>query len=130
MAKTARGCPKCGSHGTWGLGRSGIQQCDECQYRWQPCGDQYCRVYRVYLEPSPGFIGCDQCDAAAGGVRTALVAVWPETWRAVARALERQEASPKTNGDSPEKSKSLEGGADHGELYGPTRLEHSRESPH
>lgn len=121
MAKTARGCPSCGSHNTWGLGRSGVQQCDDCRYRWKPCTDQYCRGYRIYLEPLPTFIGCAQCDEDNGGVRTSIVAEWPETWRAVARALEARtsandnDASPKSKSDgSPGKAKSLEGGAVHG----------------
>lgn len=119
MAKTARGCPSCGSHTTWGLGRSGMQQCDDCSYRWQPCGDQYCRGYRVYLEPTPGFIGCDECDAKHGGVKTAVVMGWPEAWRAVARKLEtttpaNDRVATKEDGGSPGKVHSLEGGASRG----------------
>jgi hypothetical protein len=98
MAKTARGCPKCGSHNTWGLGRSGIQACDVCDYRWQPCGDQYCRGYKVFLEPSPGLVGCPDCDKDHGGVPTSIVVWWPEAWRAIARGLEKRESS--TDGHS------------------------------
>lgn len=90
MAKTARRCPRCGSVHTWGLGRSGVQACDDCDYRWSPCGDQYCRGYRVFTEPDPGFVGCPDCDAEHGGVRTAVVVKWPEVWRAVGRKLEQK----------------------------------------
>ena len=130
MAKTARRCPMCSSTRTWGLGKSGLQQCDDCAYRWQPCKDMYCRGYRVFATPSPGFVGCDECDAANGGVKTEHVSWWPEVYRAIARALETYEkgrpvvaaeedpvtqaASQTTSGGSPGKRSSLAGGAGHG----------------
>lgn len=91
MAKTARGCPQCGSHNTWGLGRSGVQVCDACDYRWIPCSDQYCRGYRVVTDGSPSIIGCPDCDKEHGGVQSKVVQWWPEAWRAVARELDDRE---------------------------------------
>jgi hypothetical protein len=61
--------------------------CDACDYRWVPCGDQYCRGYRVELAPRPDVKGCPNCDKAHGGVPDAIVRWWPEAWRALARDL-------------------------------------------
>jgi hypothetical protein len=61
--------------------------CDSCSYRWIPCGDQYCRGYRVSIDP-PGISGCPECDEAHGGVSDKVVAYWPEAYRALARRLD------------------------------------------
>ena len=91
MAKTSRGCPRCGSNETWGLGKSGVQSCDGCDYRWIPCGDQYCQGYRLHFEGTvPRITGCPDCDAEHGGVRTEVVMWWPSAWRAVARRLDER----------------------------------------
>lgn len=65
-----------------------MQVCDACDYRWIPCGDQYCRGYRVRLDGVPSIIGCPDCDKEHGGVRDDIVQWWPEAWRAVARKLD------------------------------------------
>lgn len=91
MAKQARGCPRCGSHNTWGMGRTGLQRCDQCDYRWAPCGDQYCMGYRISLDGvEPTIRGCPDCDKANGGVPSAVARWWPSAWRAVARKLDEQ----------------------------------------
>ena len=83
-----RGCPRCGSHDTWGLGRSGAQVCEACDYRWIPCTDQYCRGYRTGLEPLPYIFGCPDCDREHDGVPDRVVQFWPEAHRALARKLD------------------------------------------
>lgn len=116
MAKTARGCPSCGSHATWGLGKSGMQQCDECRYRWQPCDDQFCRGYKVFTEPSPGFVGCSDCDKDRGGVRADIVQWWPEVWRAIARKLDERERDKQKSSGYPAKPSSSLVEPAHGKL--------------
>lgn len=89
-----RGCPRCGSHNTWGLGRSGVQVCDACDYRWAPCSDNYCRGYRIEMKPIPSITGCPDCDADHGGVPDHVVQFWPEAWRAIARHLDEHKMDP------------------------------------
>jgi hypothetical protein len=89
-----RGCPRCGSHDTLGLGKTGAQICNRCDYRWLPCGDQYCRGYRVTIDPEPTVMGCPDCDAEHGGVPLTVVRWWPEAWRALARSLNDNKLEP------------------------------------
>lgn len=67
--------------------------CDTCSYRWIPCGDQYCRGYRVEIAP-PGVFGCPNCDRDHGGVPDHVVRYWPEAWRSLARALDPYKMEP------------------------------------
>lgn len=64
-----------------------MQCCDACDYRWVPCSDQYCRGYRVEVEP-PGVRGCPDCDKEHGGVPLHVVQFWPEAYRALAKHLD------------------------------------------
>lgn len=75
----------------------------------------------MFVDPTPGFVGCDQCDAVKGGVRTVVVARWPEVYRAIARRLEAEpegvanaNETANENGGSPGKANSLEDGASPG----------------
>jgi hypothetical protein len=61
--------------------------CDACGYRWIPCGDQYCRGYRVSIDP-PTIGGCKECDEEHGGVQDHVANWWPEAHRALARELD------------------------------------------
>jgi hypothetical protein len=73
------------------MGRSGLQVCEPCGYQWEPCGDQYCMGYRVYMDGvEPVLKGCPDCDKAHGGVPSAVVRWWPSAWRAMARKLDER----------------------------------------
>ena len=69
--------------------------CDACDYRWRPCGDQYCQGYRLRLDRAvPEIIGCPECDELNGGIRDTVARWWPGAWRAMARKLDELRDAP------------------------------------
>jgi hypothetical protein len=81
----SRGCPKCGSHDTEGLKRSGVQWCMTCSYRWTPC-TAHCRGYALDFDGDvPRVRGCKEC-----GVPDRIAAFWPEAYRAMSLELAKR----------------------------------------
>jgi hypothetical protein len=83
-----RGCPTCGSHDTISVGRSGLQMCITCDYRWFPCSPG-CRGYDLDVGTAPRILGCTRC-----GVSDAIAVRWPEAWRAMAYRLDGKKLEP------------------------------------
>lgn len=66
------------------------QWCLNCEFRWLAC-DRYCRGYEVFIdEQGRGHVrGCHKC-CDGQGVPDEIAQTWPESFRAVANALQER----------------------------------------